>query len=110
MSTTEWTREEIELWWATNLQRIADENPESYGAALVTIDEHEVPCLCLREPDELGWYRVTAHGAWGSLFMCQDETKVKTVNRSDGVSDIWCHRSAMSPLRKWLEARASDGS
>ena len=110
MSTVEWTRDEINLWWALNLQRVADEHPDSYGATLITLDGEEIACLCRREPDESGWYLVVAPGSWGALFRCDDDTKVKTVRHPDGVLDFWCHRSAMSPLRKWVRARVGDGS
>jgi len=99
------TSHDINLWWTTNLQRVADEHPESYGAALVVLDGNEVPCLCRRQPDEDGWYEVVAPGSWGPLFYCDDESLIKKSRRPDGVIEFWCHRSIMSPLRKWLEAR-----
>jgi hypothetical protein len=110
MSEIDEKRDELILWWAASLQRIADENPDSYGATLLTVDGGELPCLCRREPGDPGWYLVVAPTSWGPLFETSDDTKVKSVRHPDGVLDFWCHRSAMSPLRNWLAERLDSGS
>ena len=110
MTEIEPKREELALWWAANLQRIADENPESYGATLLTVGDTEVPCLCRREPTEPGWYLIVAPTTWGPMFSAIDEASVRSVRHPDGVLDFYCHRKAMSPLRDWLAERFDSGS
>lgn len=103
-------RDELILWWAASLQRIADECPDNYGATLIAVDDKEVPALCRRVPDEPGWFLIIAPLSWGPLFRTTDTTKVKSQRQPDGVIEFWCNRSAMSPLRNWLEARYASGS
>jgi hypothetical protein len=103
------TREEMELWYGTNLQRIADEDSR-YGATLLRVGGRLLPCLCRREPEGEGWYRIVAPGSWSPIFAGADGETIKSERRPDGVIEFWCHRQVMSPLRAWIKQGGGDGS